>query len=83
MPITHVAITLCCHCTTVIDPFSAGLVTILLVMIFSSSISKPFLEFIKGPLSGLRQFLATENPLKSMKNACYFTLKALFVLKKF
>ena len=62
MPIAHVAITLCCHYATVIDPFSAGLFTILLVMIFSSSISKPFLEFIKSALSGLRQFLATENP---------------------
>ena len=32
-------------------------------------------------LSGLRKFLATESPLKMMKNAFYFTLKALFVLK--
>ena len=32
-------------------------------------------------LSGLRQFLATESPLKMMKNAFHFTLKALFVLK--
>ena len=38
---------------------------------------------IKGPLSGLRQFLATESPLKMMKNAFYFTSKALFVLKIF
>ena len=37
----------------------------------------------KGALSGLRQFLATENPLKMMKNAFYFALKALFVLKIF
>ena len=35
----------------------------------------------KDALSGLRQFLATESPLKVMKNAFYFTLKALFVLK--
>ena len=34
-------------------------------------------------LSGLRQFLATESPLNMMKNAFYFTLKALFVLKIF
>ena len=34
-------------------------------------------------LSGLRQFLVTENPLKMMKNAIYFTLKALFALKIF
>ena len=37
----------------------------------------------KGALSGLRQFLATESPLKMMKNAFYITLKALFVLKIF
>ena len=36
-----------------------------------------------GGLSGLRQFLATESPLKMMKNAFYFTRKALFVLKIF
>ena len=38
---------------------------------------------LKGSLWGLRQFLTTESPLKNMKNACYFTLKALFVLKIF
>ena len=38
---------------------------------------------LKGPLSGLRQLLATESPLKMMKNAFYFTSKALFVLKIF
>ena len=37
----------------------------------------------KGALSVLRQFLATESPLKMMKNAFYFTLKAFFVLKTF
>ena len=31
-------------------------------------------------LSGVRQFLATESPLKMMKNDFYITLKALFVL---
>ena len=40
-------------------------------------------SFMKGALSGLRQFLATESPLKMMKNSFYFTLKALFVLKTF
>ena len=29
-----------------------------------------------GGLSGLRQFLAKERPLKTIKNAFYFTLKA-------
>ena len=40
-----------------------------------------FMVVFKGPLSGLRQFSATESPLKMMKNAFYFTSKALFVLK--
>ena len=39
------------------------------------------LPVLKGALSGLRQFFATESPLKTMKNAFYFTSKALFVLK--
>ena len=38
---------------------------------------------IKGALSGLRQFLATENPLKMIKNTFYLTLKALLVLNTF
>ena len=38
---------------------------------------------VKGALSGLRQFLAIESPLKMMKNTFYFTSKALFVLKIF
>ena len=36
-----------------------------------------------GSLSGLRQFLAIESPLQIMKNAFYFTLKALFILTIF
>ena len=31
------------------------------------------LDRFKGALSGLRQLLATENPLEMMKNAFYFT----------
>ena len=38
---------------------------------------------LKDALSGLRQILATEVALKMMKNAFYFTLKSLFVLKIF
>ena len=38
---------------------------------------------IKSTLSSLKQFLATESPLKMMKNAFYFTFKALLVLKGF
>ena len=32
---------------------------------------------------GLRKFLAIESPIKMMKNAFYFVLKALFVLEIF
>ena len=42
-----------------------------------------FWEIFEGALEGLTQFLATECPSKMMKNAFYFTLKALFVLKIF
>ena len=38
---------------------------------------------VKDALSGLRQFVGNENPLKMIKNAFHFTLKALFVLKIF
>ena len=38
---------------------------------------------IKVTLKGLMQLLATEGLLKMIKNAFYFTLKALFVLKIF
>ena len=36
---------------------------------------------IKYALSGLKQFLASESPLKMLKNAFYFTLKPPFVPK--
>ena len=39
--------------------------------------------FFKGTLPGLRQLLATDRPLKMMKNAFYFVVKALLVLKIF
>ena len=42
-----------------------------------------YVSYYKGGLSGLRRFLATENSLKMIKNAFYFTLKALLVLKIF
>ena len=38
---------------------------------------------VKSALSGLRQLLATERPLKIMKNLLHFTSKSLFVLKIF
>ena len=42
-------------------------------------------NMFKGTLSYLREFLETESLkiLKMMKNAFYFTLEALFVLKLF
>ena len=39
------------------------------------------IKYFKDALLGLRQFLATESPLKMMKNDFYFTSKALFVHK--
>ena len=41
------------------------------------------ITLFKGALSGLRQLLATESPLKIMKDVFCFTLKALFVLMIF
>ena len=40
-------------------------------------------NLMKCALLGLKQLLATESSLKMMKNAFYFTLKALFILKIF
>ena len=37
----------------------------------------------KGAVSGPRQVLATESPLKMMKNAFDFTSKALLIFKIF
>ena len=41
------------------------------------------LAVVKGALSRLRQLSATGSPLEIMKNAFYFTSKAIFVLKIF
>ena len=46
-----------------------------------NSLSSPI--SFKGSLLGLRQFLSSESPLKTMKNVFYFMLKALFVLEIF
>ena len=40
-------------------------------------------KHFRGALSGLKQFLTTESPLKIIKKSFYFTVKALFVLKIF
>ena len=51
------------------------------------NVFKCFLEdinnLLKGALSGLRRFLATESPLNMMKTFFCFISKALFVLKIF
>ena len=49
----------------------------------ASAVTLTISTLIKGVLSGLRRFLATKSPLKRMKNAFYFTLKGLFVIKTF
>ena len=41
------------------------------------------IQILKGQLSGLRQFLTIESPLKIMKNTFYFRLRSLFVLEIF
>ena len=40
-------------------------------------------NMFQGAISGPIQFLATGSSLKIMKNAFYFTIKSLFVLKIF
>ena len=43
----------------------------------------PLMHIFKGTLLDLGKLFATESPLKMIKNALYFILKALFVLKIF
>ena len=45
--------------------------------------TESYWHLLKGALSCLRQFLATENHLKMVKNAFYFALKVLFVINLF
>ena len=42
-----------------------------------------YVLILKDALSGLTKFWGIESPLKMMKNAFYFTLETLFVLKIF
>ena len=42
-----------------------------------------FLTNLKGSLCGVRQFVTAKNPLKLIKNAFHFMLKALFVFEIF
>ena len=46
-------------------------------------VSGKIIILFKAALSGLKQFLAAESPLKMMKNDFCFTSKALLVLKIF
>ena len=41
----------------------------------------PWFFILKGTLSGLRQYLVIEIPLKAVKDNLHFTSKALFVLR--
>ena len=54
-----------------------------LFLYFKLLLRGPSSEKLNGALLGLRQFLATESPLKMMKNAFYIISKAHFVLKLF
>ena len=51
----------------------------------SKSMQPHFIVFydFKGTLSSLRQYSATKRLLKMIRNAIYFSLKALLVLKVF
>ena len=70
------------QCGTLFDNSDLALCTYLSKFVLTHKGSSPnFASNIKDALSGLIQFLATESPLKLMKNAFYFTLEALFVLK--
>ena len=54
------------------------------ILIYSQYPRKHFSgKCFKGALSDLWQFLAAESPLKKTKNALYFALQSLFVLKIF
>ena len=38
---------------------------------------------VKGEISGLRQFLETEGPLKMIKNGFYLTLKKFYLFSRY
>ena len=52
--------------------------TYLLTHLFADLLAKAASSNLKGALSSLTQSLATESPLKLMKNAFYFTSKSSF-----
>ena len=60
-----------------------GALSGLKLFLFKGALSGLTQFLFKGALSGLKRFLATESLLKVMKNAFYFTSKALSVLKIF
>ena len=68
------------HPEMFVNSLTTDLVTYNFSLYFISEINW---DFIKGSISGLRQILVTESPLKMMKNAFYFILTALLVLKIF
>ena len=69
------------RCTPEVAGSNQG-ITVLIIRLYNPVV-KVFHNSVKGAPYGLRQFLITESPLKMMKYAFYFTLKALFVLKVF
>ena len=66
-----------------ISSFHFRIFTGMLLLRVSSFMCAEFFYLVKGTLSSLRQCLATKGPLKIIKNAFYFTLKALFILNIF
>ena len=57
--------------------------TLMFMLMCLSPFDVNWISWVKGVLWDLRQCLATGSPVKLMKNAFYYTLKALFVLKIF
>ena len=60
---------------------SVALINMFAILMILAKLATP--DFLKDAFSGLRHFLAMQNPLKIMNSAFYFTLKAFFVLKIF
>ena len=77
-------------CTSILHAVSTGQISHIITppllppptsiphLAFAFQISLLLLSEFKGSLSGLRQYLTTERPLKMMKNAFYYGLKTLF-----
>ena len=51
--------------------------------VFDMKMLDGILHCLRGPLSSQRQYLATESPLKMMKNVFCFILKELFLFSRY